>query len=426
MSGSRAVMEALIERLSEGGSAAETLATNANYQSTRKYRTADSVAEFFLQVPDLSGMESKPIAQGVDFGAMLKGLHVERMKALVATFDLTASSGVTRVAILGSTAPGSVFDVVGASDTVFHTLAAAPAGASFNAFRVDLGALYRLVKNAVVAGLPPEQAANADMVEGLVTMQTGMSLSEVLALLPGEFALVQTQDMAPTDLAGGMYALAVSNRDALLGLLRTVLAERIATEDQEGDAVILALAQPYRDPDTGAQRRQFFHVGVGMKVLVAGRSKSEVKAALARAQAGTGAPASGSLAADPAFQAARKRLPATLTGLSYADLTRIPWEKYRSEFIKELEKQKKEREEARKESEAAAAAAAVEAGVEPPAQQPPDPKAEARKAAEEEATRKLVETLLTALGKVVPRYLHVSAGGWWKAADGVFMEGFID
>ncbi len=406
----QAVIESLITRTLDGGSATDSLATQKVFQDAQRFRAEGTLLEMFLNIPDLSRLPIPP-NEKFDAGAMLRELHLERLKGISLSAGLTTDRMLMRMAVFGDTLPGSLFDLMGGGNATFETLAAAPASGTYGAFRMDLGALYGTLLRAVKAGLPPEQAAMADMLDGLVAMQTGMSLTHLLGLFRGEIGTVTTGEAQLAEVLPDIVMLPVTDGQPVLGLLRTLLGKRISGEEQLGGATVLTMSPPAAAQDGDKPEAvQPFYVAVAPKLLIVATSKEQLSGVLARAASGTPAPA-GSMAAHPGFQSARKAMPANLSGISYADYSTYPWEKAQQQMQKQFAKQKQE------------LLDKADAAMKGDGENPPDAKKaeEHRKSAQQ---IDLIREVADALIPLMKRYLHTSAGAVWKAADGIFMESY--
>ncbi len=384
---SREVMEMLIRQFTSAAPAS-VLATPA-YQAAALQRSPDAFCEFFFRIPDLTKLELPP-AQGMNLSAMIKGLHLERLQAVSASASLAGNGTRIRMAAIGDTSPGSVFDLVGASSGEFRTLALAPAGASYNATRFDLHAFYKTLRGAMQAGLNTEQATQLEMFEGLAGMQLGMGIPEALQIISGEIATISLPENGNDSDTGNaldqqrnLYAVSIERPDDVVKIIQLAAGKNLTSETREGNATVLSITMPYVDERTGAQRKRFNYVGITPNLLIVAPRKALLREALERATAQQG-PASGGLAGDPAFQQVRNRLPSQLTSLSYADLSRFPWQLVVDGLIQEANKK------------------------------------ESGKLAPQE------EQALRAFPKLITRYLHLTFGGAWKDRNGIFMDSYIE
>jgi hypothetical protein len=407
------VMEALITRLQEKAAPAESLLQDAVYQRAQRFRADGALLEMFVKIPDFSQIPLPPTPQ-MDTAAMMQELHLERLHGLWLSVGLAPDRALLRTALLGDTSPGSILDLVGNNVSDFQTLAASPPSGPYGAFRLDLPALYATLLRAAKAGLPPEQAAAADLVDGMVQMQTGMPLTELLHLFTGEVGTVSTGEEQMAEFLPDVIMIPVTKSEPVLNLLRTLAGMYIRKEETISGATALTMAPPPLASEEGAEpiESKPFYVAVSPTMLVVSPGMPQMSDILARGAAANPALA-GSLAGDAKFLAARKMLPAQLNGISYADWTRLPWDKQLKRMEEQLAKQRQE---------TLDRADAAEKGDE---NNPPDSKRaeELRKSVKtmEEMHRVLIELM-----PLVQKYFKVSAGGSWKAPDGLFFHSFIN
>lgn len=405
------VMEALITRLQEKAAPAESLLQNAAYQGAQRFRAEGAVLEAFVKIPDFSQLPYPPTPQ-MDTAAMVRELHLERMQGLWLSLGLAADRVLMRAALLGDMSPGSLLDIIGNNAGEFQTLAAAPASASFAAFRIDLPALYATVLRAAKAGLPPEQAAAADMVDGMVAMQTGLPLTELLGLFTGEMGTVSTGEEQLAEVLPDVIMIPVTKSEPVLSVLRLLAGTFIRGEQTASGATVLTMGAARTAEQGKPAEDRPLYVAVSPKMVVVSPGLPQMKDVLARSAAGNSAPA-GSLAADATYQSVRKTMPAQLNGITYADLTRFPWEKQLEQMKKQLARQKQE---------TLDRAEAAEKGDE---NNPPDP----QRAEQLRAQAKAVDEMLPIFESVFPllrKYFRISAGGSWKAPDGFFFHSFMN
>jgi hypothetical protein len=307
-----------------------------------------------------------------------------------------------------------VLDLIGGNVSTFQTLAAAPVTEVFTAFRLDFPALYATVLRAAKAGMPPDQgAAIGMMIDSMVMAQTGMLTPRLLGLLTGEMGIVsngsQISESMPIPAA---LLVPLTDGEALLGVMRKVVGPMMANEEKIGTATVIRVGALPGVANPGAAQDKPFFVAVAPNLLVISPDRAELEATLARNAAGA-APAAGSLAADAAFRAARRNLPAELNGLTYADFSRMQWEKQVATLHQQLAKQKQA---------ALDKADRVEKGEGDAA---PDPARAAQLREEAEQSGRIQKILVDAL-PLANKYLKYSIGGSWKAADGVFFDSFLN
>lgn len=410
----QAEMESLITRLTGSERATDSLLKDPTYQRAQRFRADGAMLEAFIKVPNLTQAPIPATAQ-MNTAAVVRELHPERIQGLWFSAGMGRDRMPVRAALLGDTSPGSVLDLIGSNVGTFQTLAAAPVTEAFTAFRIDLPALYTTVLRAAKAGMPPDQgAAIGMMIDSMVMAQTGMLTTRLLGLLTGEIGVVSngTQVSASMPVPAALL-VPLTDGEQLLGVLRKVVAPMFANEQKISGATVIQVGPlPSRaNPAAGADNKPFF-VAVSPNLLVVSPDRSELEGILARNAADT-APAAGSLAADAAFRAARRTLPAELNGISYADFSRMQWEKQVEALHQQLAKQKQQ---------ALERADRVEKGE---GDDPPDPAGAAQLREQAENVGSIQKILVDAL-PLANKHLKFSIGGSWKAADGVFFDSYVN
>ena len=215
----------------------------------------------------------------------------------------------------------------------------------------------------------------------------GMPVPDVLALLGGEMATVSSApgDTTYTDL----FAISIRKPEEVLRVLRKALGPTIRGESPGRDATVLELGTNSTDPRTKAPRLQLSYVAVTPQLLIYSQRKAMVLDAVTRMN-GSRVSKAESLSGNPNFQRIRAKLPNSLSGFSYAQMSKQTWEREFSVMFGSLAKAS-----ASKDSSGGAANAA-----------PPD-------------------WLQGVNLAVFPRYLHSYASGWWKTADGVYFDSYL-
>lgn len=407
------LMETLITRLqARSAPAGASLASNATFQRAQRFRADGPLLEAFVKMPDL-GRLPIPQQQQIDIAAGVRELHLERMHGLWLSAGMGSDRMVMRGALLADTAPGGLLDVIGGNVKEFQTAAVASAEGSFGAVRLDLPALYATLLRAVRSGLPPDQGAAAGiLIDSVVAAQTGMRATELLSLLGGEIGTSSVGEGMIGGSVPGMLLFQVARSEPLLGLLQMMTSSFSQGEERIGAATVLKLLTPQTGAAAAAVEPQPVLVAVAPKTLAVTQDRKELEAALAREATGAAAPA-GSVAADPAYLAMRRTLPAELNAVSFANIASGHWEKEFDGLRKTLRTQQ---EEVRKRLAEAGAPAAGDATS---AQQAAQLRAQLSTLEKAEQTADVVIPLLA-------KYLKLSAGGGWKAADGVFFDSYVN
>ncbi len=379
----QAVMEDLITRLRSPQPPAASLEGVAAYQAARRWLAERAPLEFFGRIPDLSKIRV-PAAEAFNVGAFVGALHLERFHAIVGSLSFPAEATRLRLAALGDTSPGSVFDLVEESTPTFATLPLAPAGTVYySAGKTNLVAMYHIVRGALEAAFTPKQRTNMELVEALLANQINMQLPEALELLRGEVAsMIIAYEPVPPPL---LYAATIQDPARVLRLLRTIFAKKIASENQEGDTTYLTISSTGEAPQSGSRASEGYYLAVTPQMLIVASQKETLRGTVARL--GSKGAAGASLGADPGFRRGRARLPERLSSLGYLDLTRVPWDKVVEGFQGGMKK------------------------AEPSASSSPGAAADALKAT---------------LPPLFRRYLHGMTSGTWKNRDGVYVDVYIE
>ena len=379
------LMKQLVPRLLAPANPARSLSENPAYQQARQQFGAGNLAEVFFRIPDLKDLQL-PASAKIDAAAFTRALHTDSLKVACGSLNLSGEAAHMRFAMLGDTTHGGLFDFVGPSKDSFATMALAPAGATFQASRIDFAALYLTISRALIAALPKEQSDNITRMDSFGALALGMPIADALHLFTGEFASIRTS--LDGDVSSGLFGATIKDPDKVVSLLSHVLGSSVSTEDRVGDTTFLEISTPYTDPKTLVVRRRFYAVAVAPNFLVVGPRKAPVREALARATNSSGSKPAANFATDPQFIRVRALLPQNLSGLGYADLAHMDWTKVIASFSSQQDYK-------------------IQGGAansKPPAASNP------------------IEGLDPA---IFPRYLHVTYSGMWKDSGGVYFDSYI-
>ncbi len=370
--GRQALFEDLVSRLQGTSAPATSLIQSALYTESQKFRADNTLLEFLVRMPDTKTIKSTP-GESFNIAAFMQGLKLDRVRGVIGSIGLAGSGTQMRSALVGDTTPGSVFDLFGASSPTFGTLPAAPAGYSYNASKLDLGAFYRTVRAALKGAMAPDQFGNLEMMEGMVAAEMQMSLGDLLGSIE-EMASITPSDAVSSDFQRVIFALRLKKTSDFINLFKKAMGEMISAEAAEGGNTYLTLTSPI-----GA-----LHVAASPQLLVVAPTRELARAAMTRAAATT--PQPGSLAADAAFQKGRALFPAALTSFAYSDMSKLPWQTLFGELTSAMPESSKS-----------------------------DPSSE-----------KLANDLVRLLPPLMAKYLKSSSSAGWKTAGGLFFEGRID
>ena len=379
------VIEDLIARYRAADKPSTSIAQLAEYQAVRPYMDPDAAVSFLGRVPDLNKLiPSDPKSRQV--GEVIKNLQIGRLHVVGGSASFNGEATRFRYAFLGDTSPGSLFDLAGSSTPSFKTQPVVDQGPIFSIYRVDLAALYKSIRGAAAASLPPDKAGSVAMFEGMAQNYLGMPVADALALFTGEIASLTT--FAEDGSAQRTFAVTIQKKQDVLRVLRATLAAMIVAEDTSGDTTYLDLSFPYRDSATGQQRRSFYYVAVTPDMVFAAQRKAALRIAIERFDG-----KSSGAAPDPELVRMRSLLPEKLSGLSVADMSRIPWDKVIAIYAKQLTD-----------------AAKQSAGAANQSNPPSEPQFDWVKVIKPE---------------VLSRHLHILISGWWKDANGVYFDSYI-
>ncbi len=319
------MIEDLIGRLKSGAPSGNTLAENADFQHCQAHSLPGTVFDVFFRLPDLSKIPI-PATPQFDIGAAVKSLHLESMHAFCGKLSMTPEGELGRWLILGDTSQGSLLSWFGTNRTQFETLALVPPNAhSITVGTFDLQAFYGSFKNALGAGMPGRQQASADLMEGMLSMQLGMPLTDLLGVFRGEFAVVKFDSQSPVPVQ--VFALTVSNPQRILDLIHKLSPRSISEETQENGVTFFKTAAQI--PTGGASQSPATdnYVALTPQLLLASTDKQVLRDFVARAGSGQSGASGASLADNPEVRRIRAMFPAEVLGFSITDYTHTDWQK---------------------------------------------------------------------------------------------------
>ena len=373
----------LVTRFSSSTKPASSVIDSPEYLAVRPYIGQDAALEYFIHFPDPdkwipSDQKDQPVAR------FIRSVHWEKIHAAGGAISFSGEATRAHGAILGDTSAGSLFDVAGSSAAAFQTQAIVDAGPYFSISKFNFSALYQIVREAAVGAMTPQQSAGLLGAEAMAQGFLGMSVSDALQLFTGEFG--NRISFAEDGESQQMYAVAIQKQPDVLRLLRAALAKYIAAENTSGDTTYLDLAFPYRDPESGQQRRSSYYLAVTPQFIITGPRKAMVRDAVARINGKSPSVASqDSVLSNPEFVHLRQLLPEKLSGLGGADMGKIPWDKIIARFVEQMESAKQSNQ-----------------------SNPP--------------TAEMLRLIKPGL---INRHLKASANGWWKDSGGIYFDYYI-
>jgi len=380
LSDRKQVIEDLITRFRSADRPATSIAQIPEYEQMQKYIGTDAALEFSGRIPNVSELTASD-KNAKAMALFSKNIHLEKIHVVGGAVSFDGEAMRIRGAVLGDTSPGGPFDLAGASNTAFGIQPIMGSGPAFSVSRMNLAATYQLISGAVMGSLTPQQTTSVAAVEGLAQNFLGMPIADALGLFTGEIGSVSSYSDDGTQ--EQLYAATIQKPEAVLRILRAVIGSMIVGEDSSGATTTLDIAYPYKDPETGRQRKKFYYVAVTPQTVLVAPRKAMLRHAMQQLDPASGDPPPGGVFANPEFSQLRSLLPGKLSGLSGADFQQIPWDK----VLANLENQW------------------AEAAKQSNGQQPPD--------------------LSSLKPEVITQHLHVALSGWWKDASGVYFDSYI-
>jgi hypothetical protein len=379
----KSVIEDLIVRFSSPEKPALSVTQLPEYQSIRQYVSPDAAIEFFARVPDLAKtLSPEQLAKpGTKFA---ENLHLDRIHVFGGSVSFAGEATRVRGAMLGDAAPGTIFDIAGASGSSFVTLPVVSPGPIFSVSRFDFAAIYRLIRAAALPTLTPAQAANIDTYEKMAQAFLGMPIPDALQLFTGEVA--SETSFADDGASLKTYAISIQKPQDVLRILRAVGSTIIVAEDTSAGTTFLDLAFPYTDPATGQKRRELYYVAVTPDMLFAAPRKAAVRQIMARLNDKAAANQASGVLANPEFPQMRSLLPEKLSGLSASDMTQIPYDKIIARIAQQVADEAK-----------------ASGSTNPPA----------------------TDWLQSVKPEVITRHIHLAVTGWWKDSSGIYFDSYV-
>jgi hypothetical protein len=378
------VIQDLVVRFGSHVEPANSLAQTPGYQRCQAKPDPDSIYEMYFRIPDLS-KTTVPGAPGqFDTSAALRSLKLDSLRAACGSVALTQQGEHARGLILGDTSAGGIFDLFGANRSHFDTLDLAPPSAySYFSYSFDLPATYKLARAVAMAGLPEQQAAMVQMVEGMAAMQVGMPLADALALSSGEFATIQ---LDPTSTPPSqIYAVSISNPEKVSMLIHKIGSNSYEEVSNENGITLFKSksAVPAANSTDPAVRT---YLAVTPRFLLYGIDKRALTKA-AQSDFASKSAGRASLLDSPEISSLRAALPKELLGLSITDYSHYDWA---AEITKSIDQSEK---------------------------------SDASKLSAEDIQffDSLKKFSASKLSKVM---LRRSVDGWWKDSEGIHYEGF--
>ncbi len=379
------VLEDLIGRLKTGAPSGNSLAENPEFQHCQAHPVPGAVLDGFFKFPDLSKIPIPPNPQ-FDSGASLQALHLNSLHAMCGTFSMTPDGESGRWLIFGDTSQPNLLSWFGSNHAKFETLALAPPSASsITVATFDLQALYKTLKIALAAGMPGRQQASADLAEGMVSMQLGMPIPDLLGVFRGEFASIKIPSQSSDPIQ--VYALTISNPDRILNLIHKLAPTAISGETHENSVTYFKTGAQIPTGMTGRGSQAAdaqTYVALTPQLLLASADEQALHDIVARSANAQSSPGVGSLDNNPDVRRIRAMFPDELLGFTITDYSREDFQKEMTKTFTEALHQDNTK---------------------------MDP-----------AQLQLLEGLSRIPWSTFVGKLHWSVGAWWKDADGIHFE----
>jgi hypothetical protein len=367
-----------------GKPAVSALAQSPNYQEAGPLLNG-GILEFFLLVPrtDQVNMDSpSPVVNQLK--PLVSALKLESIHCLAGRVSLEGSKSRLTAAILGDTAPGTLFDIWGDGQANPVSMGYLPADTvQYGETQFNFLGIYNTLKHAF-SSIGNAQASTTNALEQMAQTRLGMSLPDALNVVTGEIAWIQT---SPTlDDSQRVYLFGLRNKPDALKLTRTIMGDQVTSERNEGDTTFLKISLHGGQSSAGLAQWNFYYLAMTPNVLF-GASKSDTLGKYATQT---------NVDPDPAqlkgLLAARALLPQKLNGFSYFDFQKVDWPGLQAKWVAEARK-------------AAQTAKSTDAS---------------------NSSKKMADWLTQVNPEVFSRHLHTMSGGSWKDAKGVHLDDWLD
>jgi hypothetical protein len=359
-----------------------TLSESPAYQEAKPLLKG-GVLEFYAGIPGSEQIAAgSPASATAQIQLLLSSLKLNAIHSIAGRVSFEGTRSRMTGAILGDTAPGSLFDIWAegqanpvsmsylSSDTVHY------GEAQFN-----LLGIYDTLKRAFT---PAGSAQTVSPMEQMAVTRIGMPLTDALGVVTGEVAWLQTSPVL--DDAQKVYLLGIRNKPNALKLMRTLMGEQITSERNEGNATYLKISLHGGHTTAGVANWNFYYLAMTPNLLFGATRSDTLHKYVAQAPA---APDAGH------FQnllAARSQFPEKLDGFSYFDFQKLDWAGLKTKWVEEAHK-------------AAQAAKGTDAT---------------------KNNNKLADWLSQVDPEVFSRHLHSMTGASWKDAKGVHFDEWLD
>jgi hypothetical protein len=380
------VLEDVLGRLEGKAAGAASLGESEAYKEA-KPQLGGGLIEFFARIPNLRSLAQNASAPGFQIAPVLNAMKLEAIHSLCGRVVLDGPKTRMQGAILGDTAPGTLFDLWGSGVQNPPSLALLPPSAiSYSETQFNLVGFYQFLMQVVQTVMPQGQNGPA-MIETLAQSKLGMPLPAALGLMTGDFASMQ---LSPSlDPMKAVYVAGIRKKPELVKLIHTLFSDQVSAERNEGDTTYLKISLSGGQGGAGVAQWNFYHLAITPDYLLAA-GHSETLHDLLASRTGAADPPPGGRTQ---FQAARAHYPEKLTSVNYFDFQKIDWPALKERWISEAKK----------------ATAHKTAGAPPQA-----------------PAAKVPDLLNNVNPQVFPQHLHFMAGASWKDAKGIHFDQWLE
>jgi hypothetical protein len=382
----RAVLEEVLARLEGKTSGTSSLVQSAAYKEAQPM-LGGGLVEFFIQTSNLKDLAGNTTASGFKVSPLLDAMRLDAVHSVCGRVMLDGAKTRFQAAILGDTAPGTPFDLWNEGQHAPESLAlTSPESISYSETQFNFQGLYDLLMRAFRASVPPGQQSSANMIDMMAQSRLGMSMTDALGLLTGEFASLTTSPSIDPDKA--LYVLVIRKKPETLKLIRTLFGDQVTSERNEGDVTYLKISQHGSQGNAGVAQWDFYHLAVTPHFVLAGSRNETLRELLATRPAGGQSP---TLEANAKFEAARAAYPDKVSGIYYFDFQKVDWPAMKARWIETAKKASKN----------------------------------STLDSQKNALSQVPSLLGNVNPEVFPRHLHLMAGASWKDAKGIHFDQWL-
>jgi hypothetical protein len=367
-----------------GKPAPSVLVQSPSYLEARALLTG-GILEFFLQIPrpDEVNVDSSNATVN-QLKPLISALKLESIHSIAGRVSLEGAKSHLIGAILGDTAPGTLFDVWADGQANPVSMGYLPPDTvQYGETEFNLTGIYNTLTHAFNS-MGNGQNSTTVALETMAQTRLGMPLPDALNVVTGEIAWIQT---SPTlDDSQKVYLFGLRNESDALKLARTIMGDQITSERNEGNTTFLKISTHGGQSSAGLAQWHFYYLAMNPNVLFA-TSKSDTLRKYA-----TQTPADPDATQLKGLLAARALLPQKLNGFSYFDFQKVDWPGLQAKWVADA-------------NNAAQSAKSTD---------------------ESKSNKKMADWLTQVNPEVFSRHLHTMSGGSWKDAKGVHFDHWVD